>query len=185
MPPKPAEDEDWLVQMGYRIRIQKEKRRHRLYKEFLKGQGRLLCDREVSFVCLDGVATDTMMKTFNSPYHAVQLNSIHIPWNSGYGQGTRLDRPFALVWGPQAPPGFSSSTWSERALGKLGLASLPESGFPRSLLAQGTIPIPETLRDWVMGIPGESAALPYFASAAEENDEEECCQYQLVLRLYL
>ncbi|KAI1189517.1 hypothetical protein F5B17DRAFT_390854 [Nemania serpens] len=43
-----------------------EKLKQRLYKEFQKGQGRLTCDREVSFVCLDEAAMETMKKGFMS-----------------------------------------------------------------------------------------------------------------------
>ena len=182
MPPKPAENEDWLAKMGYRSRTGAEKRRHMRYEEFWKGQGRLMCDREVSFVCLDVAAIETMKKIFNTTYHVVQLNWIHIPWNCGDGQGAWLARPFAIVLGRQPTPGCSYWDWFDSKLENLGLASVAESGFPRSLLEQGTVPLPETLRDWLMGIPGETAALPYFAPAVEEDTEAESCQHQMVLR---
>ena len=120
-----------------------------------------------------------MREIFKRSYHVVQLNWIHIPWNRGDGQGAQLVRPWALVLGPQ---GFSCWSWFMGRLEDPGLDWLPESGFPRSLLKYGTVPLPETLRDWLMGIPGETTVLPYFEPAVEEDDEAESCQHQLALR---
>jgi len=65
---------------------------------------------------------------------------------------------------------------------KRGLASLTDSGFPRSLLEYGTVPFPETLRDQLKEILGETAALPYFAPTAEEDAQVKSRQHQLILR---
>ncbi|KAI3319956.1 hypothetical protein HD806DRAFT_525248 [Xylariaceae sp. AK1471] len=185
MPLKPVKKDDWLDfwhEAAYKSEIRWMKLQKALHKEFYKGQGRLTCDREVSFVYLDKGAMETMLNDFMFTYHAVRLNWIAIPWNSGEDQPTSLAHPWPLVLRQQPTPEFSYRFYFHRMLEERGLASLAESGFPRSLLEQGTVPLPETLRDWLMGIPGETAALPYFAPTAEENTQAESRQHQLVLR---
>ncbi|KAI1735146.1 hypothetical protein F4680DRAFT_470216 [Xylaria scruposa] len=182
-PPKPVRKEEWSEidafwhEAGYKFKVRLEKRKQWLYKEFLKGQGRLMCDREISFVCLNSKALETMQEDFMFTYQAVQLNWITIPWN--YGDGTTLAHPWALVLRRQPTPEYSYWDSFHRMLEQRGLSSLAESGFPRSLLKQGTVPLPETLRDWLMGFPGKTAALPYFT---EEDAKAESSQHQLLLR---
>jgi hypothetical protein len=63
----------------------------------------------------------------------------------------------------------------ERRLAKL-LQDLDLVGcdFRRSLLRPGTTPLPECLWDWFAGIPGRTAALPYFAIKNDEcNDDDK------------
>ncbi|KAI0550937.1 hypothetical protein F4679DRAFT_594258 [Xylaria curta] len=182
-PPKPIRKDEWSEtdvywhEASYKFKVGRQKLKKMLYKEFLKGQGRLMCDREISFVCLNNTALETMQKDFMFTYQAVQLNWISIPWN--IGDGTILAHPWALVLRRQPTPEYSYLDSFYRMLEQRGLSSLAESGFPRSLLKQGTVPLPETLRDWLMGFPGKTAALPYFA---EEDAKAESPQHQLVLR---
>lgn len=39
---------------------------------------------------------------------------------------------------------------------------LSNEPLSRSLLAPGTVPLPETLKDYVEGVPGKDVAMPYF-----------------------
>jgi hypothetical protein len=187
-PPKPVKKDDlpeieaFWYEAGYQFQIDCRQVRKQLCEEFQRGQGRLTRNREVSFVCLEPAAMDTMYKDFLLTYHAVRLNWIAIPWNTGGGRRTILVHPWALVLRRQPTPDYSYWDSFQRMLKERGLAGLAESGFPRSLLQQGTVPLPETLRDWLMGIPGETAALPYFAPTAEEYSQAKSRQHQLVLR---
>lgn len=129
-----------------------------------------------------------MQKEFMLTYEAVRLNWIAIPWNSGDGQPTALNHPWALVSRRQPTSEYSYWDAFHRELEERGLTGLAESGFPRSLLEPGTVlkpgtvPLPETLRDWLVGIPGKTAALPYFAPTAEEDARAENRQDQSVLK---
>lgn len=159
IPPKPIKKDDWSEtdaywhEAGYKFKIRWQKWQQLLHEEFWKGQGRLMCDREVSFVCLDHAALETMQESFAYTYQAVRLNWIAIPWNYGDGQATTLAHPWALVLRRQPTPEYSYWDSFHRMLEQRGLSSLAESGFPRSLLEPGTAPLPETLRDWLMGVP--------------------------------
>ncbi|KAI1503461.1 hypothetical protein F5X99DRAFT_417224 [Biscogniauxia marginata] len=164
-----SEMDAYWHETGWKYKIKRQKWLQLLHKEFWKGQGRLTCDRKVCFVCLDQAALKTMPEDFLLTYQDVQLNWVAIPWNSGDGQPTTPTHPWALVLRRQLTPEYPYLDSFHRMLKERGLVNLAESGFPRSLLKQGTVPLPETLRDWPMGVPGETVALPYLALTSEES----------------
>ncbi|KAI0190763.1 hypothetical protein EV127DRAFT_407994 [Xylaria flabelliformis] len=147
-PPKPVKKDEWSEpdvfwhEAGYKFKVGWQKRQQLLYREFLKRQGRLTCDREISFVCLNNTALEAMLKDFGLTYQAIRLNWISTPWNTGDGI-TTLAHPWALVLRRQPTPEYSYWDSFYRMLEQRGLASLAESDFPRSLLKQGTVPLPK------------------------------------------
>lgn len=167
------------------------RRLRELEAEFMQGQGQLTHGNEISFVCLPDEATETIRKAFEMGYDVVPLNWISIPWYTGDGEPPFLVHPLALVLHFQPapnhpivpPPGCfwfpSYEILLNQELEKLGLMG---SNFSRSLLKPGTVPIPETLRNWLLGIPGETAALPYFETPPKEDISGDNRQYTLVLR---
>ncbi|GAB0137423.1 hypothetical protein EsDP_00005688 [Epichloe bromicola] len=137
-------------------------RNRRLYDEYIRLQGQLELDREISYILVPRTAVDNIHKITFGTFVPVVLNYISIPWGKGWGC------PWALVLYNKPVPG-TIHTYENSLKERLGELELSEDErkFRRSLLRHGTIPLPECLIDWFAGRPGKSAALPYFASADE------------------
>jgi hypothetical protein len=140
-------------------------KKQRLYDEYARWQGRLeKDDREISFICLSTLC----LEKFRS--HAVcwpvQLQYITIPWKDP-GRSMGLSHPWALVLRSRhgIPRGYNSalarSTNAQRVQYLLEKIRIPDCQFERSLLRPDTVPMPESVLDWIEGIPGSTLALPY------------------------
>lgn len=132
----------------------------RFYREYVRFQGRLEQDREISFVCLSLKDRRTIYETlFQSVCWSVRLFYISIPWCNGTYQW--LQHPWAIVLRLRPPfmPGLTYENRLERFLNQRGM---PDCKFERSLLKPGTTPLPECVLDWIEGIPGTTGALPYY-----------------------
>lgn len=172
-----------------RINSMNKQRRWR-YARYMERQGQLARDTELSFVCLPTEATETIRKAFGVVYDIVKLHWMSIPWCESDGEHTYLRHPLALVlhYQPGSRPSIQLNYWRNlpsyetylnRALEELGLMG---SDFSRSLLKPGTVPIPETFEDYYLGIPGRTAALPYFETVPGENAAGGNRPYTLLLR---
>ncbi|KAI1740065.1 hypothetical protein F4680DRAFT_120239 [Xylaria scruposa] len=135
-------------------------RTQKAYREFTKFQGRLTEDREISFVCVPEEAVDLIRTRLLGRFCPVMLCYISIPFSIG-GEPI-LRHPWALVLHHEPLPG-GLYTYENRLNALLDDLSLTGCGFERSLLKPGTTPLPECLWDWYVGVPGHSAALPYYA----------------------
>ncbi|KAH7326152.1 hypothetical protein B0I35DRAFT_474838 [Stachybotrys elegans] len=163
------------------------------YADFLRRQGHLTRDGEISFICVPESAVAPLHDKLFTTFTFIDAHWISIPWNEGDGKIT-LRHPTALVLfyqpGPNRERRFTPywvrdakelrrlkqpprvcPTYDEvlrRVMEEYGVGG---SDFSRSLLAPGTVPLPETLLDWYFGRQGNEAALPYFAKSAEDNEE--------------
>ncbi|KAI1275612.1 hypothetical protein F5Y07DRAFT_400148 [Xylaria sp. FL0933] len=131
------------------------------YREFTQFQGRLTEDREISFVCIPEDDIDPLRERLAGRFCPVQLCYISIPWQSN-GRPT-ITHPWALLYHGQPRPAGPYS-YEGRFNTLLDELNLTGCGFERSLLKPGTTPLPECLWDWYVGVPGHSAALPYYAA---------------------
>ncbi|KAI0555602.1 hypothetical protein F4679DRAFT_594068 [Xylaria curta] len=139
------------------------KEAQRAYREFTKFQGRLTEDREISFVCVPEKAVRPLRDRLKCRFCPVKLCYISIPFSIG-GEPV-LRHPWALVLHDEPHPS-GLHTYENRLNTLLDDLSLTGCGFERSLLKPGITPLPECLWDWYVGVPGHSAALPYYAANA-------------------
>ena len=153
-----------------------ENRRKRLYREYRMYQGQLEEEgRQISYVCVPLSFVKQAHNELWWRFIPQPLHFISIPWGKGsLGTNTsprRLVHPCALFFNSREPHGlvYSYEYWLKTLLERCGLVGCK---FERSLLLPGTTPIPETLWDWVGGIPGKVAALPYYKAKTEEDSEE-------------
>lgn len=142
--------------------------RHRqLVAEYAQGQGKLASspggagqDREVSFIV---VPRDVvwMLQCFNHFMWPVQLQYMSLPVRQA--DGTKTTRsPYAVVCYN------GHGVYKKKLRSLLKDQRLGDCKFERSLLRPGTVPLPETLREYVDGEPGKDMALPYYQSTGEE-----------------
>ncbi|KAG8412229.1 hypothetical protein J3458_014418 [Metarhizium acridum] len=135
----------------------------RLYSEYIRLQGQLERNREVSFVRVPVSAEKILHRGLGGCFRPVRLQYISIPWSTGRIQ--YLTHPFALVMSHRPVPGiYTYQGLLDTVFRQLGLSTGPVN-VQRSLLKRGTTPLPETIWDWFAGRPGSTAALPYFTSA--------------------
>ncbi|KAI1121665.1 hypothetical protein F5Y10DRAFT_271870 [Nemania abortiva] len=138
-------------------------RRQPAYREFIRTQGRLTEDREISYVCVRENVIRDLRRALCARVTPVQLCYISIPYSWGNGHQELL-HPWAFVFNripdPMPEDKYSYGNGLKELLVELNLT---ECDFERSLLKPGMTPLPECLRDWYFGIPGQKAALPYYA----------------------
>lgn len=147
-------------------------RHEALVAEYLAGQGKLAgredavggnaIDREVSFIVLP---RDTIWQ-LQMYYHfvwPVQLQYMSVPVRISGAKTVRS--PYALV------SYNGHRVYQKKLKTLLKDMKLANAGLGRSLLRPGTLPLPETLRDYMDGEPGKTAALPYFAKGIEGPSE--------------
>lgn len=142
----------------------------RMYREYVRFQGRLEKDRDISFVCIPRSDVEEVRDKVWGIFTPVRLHYISIPW----GNGTRksLIHPWALVLHDKPHPG-SIHTYETRFQVLLGRLGIEGCSFERSLIHPGTTPLPECLWDWFAGIPGATKALPYFDVTFKKSESEE------------
>ncbi|KID83674.1 hypothetical protein MGU_09060 [Metarhizium guizhouense ARSEF 977] len=135
----------------------------RLYSEYIRLQGQLERNREVSFIRVPASAEKILRHWLMGFFKPVLLNYISIPWTTGRIQC--LAHPRALVMSDRPVAGiYTYEILLATKFRELGLSTSPVD-LQRSLLKRGTTPLPETIWDWFAGRPGTTAALPYFTSA--------------------
>jgi hypothetical protein len=140
-------------------------RSKKLHSEYLRLQGRLELDRDISFICVPRTAIDNIRHRLFGVFTPVLLQYISIPWPSK-AESKYLVHPWAPVLHDKSYP-RTSHTYENRFRDLIEELGLSGNQFRRSLLRHGTTPVPECLWDWFAGRPGTTAALPYFASAEE------------------
>ncbi|KAH0593485.1 hypothetical protein MHUMG1_08622 [Metarhizium humberi] len=134
-----------------------------LYSEYIRLQGQLERNREVSFIRVPASAEEILCHWLMGSFRPVVLYYISIPWTTGRIQC--LAHPRALVMRDRPVAGISTyEILLAKKFRELGLSTSPVD-LQRSLLKRGTTPLPETVWDWFAGRPGSTAALPYFTSA--------------------
>lgn len=142
--------------------------RHKaLVDEYLGGQGKLAgrgseggnaVDREVSFAVLP---RDTIwqLQMFYHFIWPVQLQYMSIPVRVSGAKTVRS--PYALL------SYNGHRVYQKKLKTLLKDMKLADSSLSRSLLRPGTSPLPETLRDYMDGEPGKTAAMPYLEKSKD------------------
>lgn len=137
-------------------------RQKALVDEYLNGQGKLAgqgteggnaADREVSFIVLP---RDTIwqLQMFYHFLWPVQLQYMSVPVRVSGAKTLRS--PYALV-------SYSGHrVYQKKLKGLLKDMKLANDPLERSLLRPGTVPLPETLKEYMDGEPGKDAAIPYY-----------------------
>lgn len=143
----------------------------RRYAEYIRQQGRLELDREISFICVPTTALETIHTNFFGVFIPVQLQYLSIPWSTE-AEPRSLAHPWALVLHDRPWPG-TIHTYGNRLGRLLEAHELLGTQLRRSLLKDGTSPLPECLWDWFDGKAGTTAALPYYASEEEVDTSRE------------
>lgn len=145
-------------------KIRADNRHKPLVDEYLNGQGRLsssggLPDREVSFIVLprDTIWQLQMLHNFIWP---VQLQYMSIPVEVSGARTVRS--PYAVVCYN------SHRAYHKKLKSLLKSLRLADCRFDRSLLRQGTAPLPETLKEYMEGKPGQDAAAPFYRQHTED-----------------
>jgi hypothetical protein len=147
-------------------------RQQKLYEEWAIGPGRLRTEerREISIICAPKDSLYKLQDQYgdeNMGFWPIRLHYMIIPWSDGNFKS--LSNPYALVLN------FSPSrrhTYKGRFERLLKRNNLVGCGFSRSLLEPGTIPLPENLQDYMRGVPGHEAALPYFRNGESAGESE-------------
>jgi hypothetical protein len=146
-------------------------RRQQLYARYLRLEGRLEKDREISYITVHPDDARTLRNRFPGVLDAVRLQYICIPWVFSDGIKS-LVNPMAYLLHDAPRPG-STHTY-ERGLAYV-LRTLGLTGYTvdrRNYLQPGATPMPECVLDWYCGIPGRTQALPYYHKLEEVVDLE-------------
>lgn len=145
--------------------IRTDGKHEQLVNEYLNGQGKLADsggapDREVSFIVLPRDAI-WQLQMFHSFMWPVQLQYMSIPVEVSGARTVRS--PYAIVCynGHRA--------YHKKLKSLLKKFQLADCRFERSLLRPGTAPLPETLKEYTEGKPGQDAATPYYAQHPADN----------------
>ncbi|CAH0053859.1 unnamed protein product [Clonostachys solani] len=143
--------------------------KQQLYARYLRLEGRLEKDREISYITVDSDDAWTLRDKFPGALDAVRLQYISIPWV--FSTGTKiLANPMAYLLHDAPRPG-SWHTY-ERGLAYV-LRTLGLTGYTvdkQNYLRPGATPMPECVLDWYCGIPGRTQALPYYHEPEEVVD---------------
>ncbi|KAJ4417470.1 hypothetical protein N0V82_006134 [Gnomoniopsis sp. IMI 355080] len=135
--------------------------RRGLADEYLNGQGKLAgsgnganaVDREVHFIV---IPRDTIwqLQMYDHFMWPVQLQYMSIPVRVSGAKTVRS--PYAVICY------HGHRVYQKKLRSLLKETHLANDPLSRSLLPVGTIPLPETLKDYVEGLPGKDVAAPYF-----------------------
>lgn len=146
-------------------RMRTDDKHKQLVNEYLNGQGKLASsdgapDREVSFIVLPRDAI-WQLQMFHSFMWPVQLQYMSIPVEVS---GARTMRsPYAIVCYN------SHRAYHKKLKSLLKKLQLSDCRFERSLLRPGVAPLPETLKEYIEGKPGQDAAMHYYAQHLEDD----------------
>lgn len=145
-------------------KMRTDEKHKQLVDEYQKGQGKLAgsdggdLDREVSFIKLPRDAI-WQLQMFHSFMWPVQLQYMSIPVEVSGARTVRS--PYAIVC-------YSSHrAYHKKLKSLLKKLQLAHCKFERSLLRPGTVPVSETLKDYVEGKPGQDAATEFYAQHTE------------------